>query len=81
MKRVGNIFEKVISLENLRLADEKARKGKLHSYGVQLHDKNREAAFWHCLMKSLIPSQAVCQSATIFPNTLQTYSWHISTIG
>ena len=43
MKRVGNIFEKVISLENLRLADEKARKGKLHSYGVQLHDKNREA--------------------------------------
>lgn len=43
MKRVGNIFDKVISLENLRLADEKARKGKLHSYGVQLHDKNREA--------------------------------------
>lgn len=43
MKRVGNIFDKVISLENLRLADEKARKGKLHSYGVQLHDKKREA--------------------------------------
>ncbi len=43
MKRVGDIFDKVISLENLRLADEKARKGKLHSYGVQLHDKNREA--------------------------------------
>jgi retron-type reverse transcriptase len=43
MKRVGGIFDKVISLENLRLADEKARKGKLHSYGVQLHDKNREA--------------------------------------
>lgn len=43
MKRVGDIFDKVIPLENLRLADEKARKGKLHSYGVQLHDKNREA--------------------------------------
>lgn len=43
MKRIGNIFDKVISLENLRLADEKARKGKLHSYGVQVHDKNREA--------------------------------------
>ena len=43
MKRVGDIFDKVISLENLRLADEKARKGKLHSYRVQLHDKNREA--------------------------------------
>jgi retron-type reverse transcriptase len=43
MKRIGNLYEKVISLDNLRLADEKARKGKLHSYGVQLHDKNREA--------------------------------------
>lgn len=43
MKRVGNIFDKIISLENLRLADEKARKGKLQSYGVRVHDKNREA--------------------------------------
>lgn len=31
------------SLDNLRLADEKARRGKLRSYGVLLHDKNREA--------------------------------------
>ena len=43
MKRIGNIFDRVISLENLRLADEKARKGKLRSYGVKVHDKNREA--------------------------------------
>lgn len=43
MKRLNNLFEKVISIDNLRLADERARKGKLHSYGVQLHDKNREA--------------------------------------
>jgi retron-type reverse transcriptase len=43
MKRIGNLFEKVISLENLKLADEKARKGKLRSYGVQQHDKNRDA--------------------------------------
>ncbi len=43
MKRIGNLFDKVISLENLRLADEKARKGKLRSYGVQTHDKNRDA--------------------------------------
>lgn len=43
MKRIGNIFDQVISLENLRLADEKARKGKLRSYGVMVHDKNREA--------------------------------------
>ena len=43
MKRLNNLFEKVISLDNLRVADEKARKGKLRSYGVRLHDKNREA--------------------------------------
>lgn len=43
MKRIDGLFDKIISIENLRLADEKARKGKLRSYGVQLHDKNREA--------------------------------------
>lgn len=43
MKRIGNIYEKIISLDNLRLADEKARQGKQHAYGVRLHDRNREA--------------------------------------
>lgn len=43
MKRIGNLYEKIISLENLRLADEKARRGKLRTYGVRYHDKNREA--------------------------------------
>ena len=42
MKRVGNLYNKIIDIDNLRLADEKARKGKLKSYGVRLHDKNRE---------------------------------------
>ena len=42
MKRVGNIFEQIISLDNLRLADLKARRGKLRSYGVTNHDKSRE---------------------------------------
>jgi hypothetical protein len=42
MKRHGNLYDKVISIDNLRLADETARKGKLRSYGVRLHDKNRE---------------------------------------
>ena len=41
MKRIGNLFNKVVSLENLIEADEKARKGKLKSYGVKVHDKNR----------------------------------------
>jgi len=47
MKRVGNLFERIISVENLRLADEKARRGKLRSFGVIHHDKNREANIWH----------------------------------
>ena len=43
MKRYGHLWEKVISVENLRLADEKARRGKQHTYGVRVHDENREA--------------------------------------
>jgi len=42
MKRIGNLYEKIISVENLRLADEKARRGKTHSYGVKVHDKNQQ---------------------------------------
>ena len=43
MKRLSNLCEQIISLDNLHLADEKARKGKLRSYGVKRHDRNREA--------------------------------------
>lgn len=43
MKRIGNLYEQIISVENLRRADEKARRGKLRTYGVRVHDKNREA--------------------------------------
>lgn len=43
MKRIGNLYEQIISIDNLRLADEKARRGKVRSYGVKRHDKNREA--------------------------------------
>lgn len=43
MKRIGNLYERIIAVENLQLADQKARRGKLRSYGVRRHDKNREA--------------------------------------
>lgn len=43
MKRINNLYEKICSLDNLRLADEIARKGKAKQYGVRMHDKNREA--------------------------------------
>ena len=42
MKRINNIYERIISIENLYLADENARKKKEKTYGVMLHDKNRE---------------------------------------
>lgn len=41
MKRIGNLYEKIISVENLMLADKNARRGKLKSYGVKTHDLNR----------------------------------------
>lgn len=43
MKRYGNLYDKVISPDNLRLADTIARKGKVDTHGVRLHDRNREA--------------------------------------
>lgn len=43
MKRINNIYEKIISTENLMLADEKARKGKGTTYGVLMHDRKRES--------------------------------------
>lgn len=40
MKRIGNLYEKIISIDNLNLADEKAQKGKSKQYGVKLHNRN-----------------------------------------
>ncbi len=37
VKRIGNIYDKISSIENLELADNNARRGKLKSYGVQKH--------------------------------------------
>ncbi|MFT3704675.1 MAG: reverse transcriptase domain-containing protein [Agriterribacter sp.] len=43
MKRINNLFESIISIENLNLADQKARKGKGFQYGIKVHDMNRQA--------------------------------------
>ena len=43
MKRKNNLFEKIISIENLQLADEIAQKGKKKQYGVILHNKNKDS--------------------------------------
>lgn len=42
MKRLNGLFDKVISMDNLLLADANARSGKLRSVGVRIHDRNRE---------------------------------------
>lgn len=43
MKRFGNIYQSICSLDNLRLADAKACKGKAWQYGVKIHQKNAES--------------------------------------
>jgi RNA-directed DNA polymerase len=43
MKRKNNLYEKIISIENLMIADAKAQKGKSKQYGVKIHNQNQEA--------------------------------------
>ena len=42
MKRFGDLFNDICSIENLELADIKARKSKHKTSGVISHDKERE---------------------------------------
>lgn len=42
MKRLNHLYEKVYSLENLYLAEAKARKGKQWQYGVKVFDRDKE---------------------------------------
>jgi len=42
MKRHGNLFEKIISIENLTLADKRARLGKKCKREIQAFDENRD---------------------------------------
>ena len=41
MKRVGNLYEKIYSVDNLLLADKKARRGKSNTKEVIEFDKNK----------------------------------------
>ena len=43
MKRKNNLYKEIISIENLHLADARARKGKGHQNGVKTHLKNEAA--------------------------------------
>lgn len=46
MKRYGYLYDRVISMDNLRVADMNARKGKTNTYGVRLFDKDREGKLY-----------------------------------
>ncbi len=43
MKTRNNLYNQICSIENLNLADDKARKGKVYQYGIKQHDKHRES--------------------------------------
>lgn len=42
MKRVNGVWSQICTIENLKLADKKARKGKRNQKGVKEHDKNKD---------------------------------------
>lgn len=43
MKRIGDLYQRICSIENLRLADQRAQKGKSDQYGVRIHIRNQDA--------------------------------------
>jgi RNA-directed DNA polymerase len=65
MKRWNNIYEQIYSIDNLCLADEKARKGKGDQYGIRVHDRNREANLYH-LQQMLITKTYKTSEYTTF---------------
>lgn len=53
MKRIGNIYDKFCSIDNLKLAYKNARKGKTNQYGIQQFEKDVEGNILS-LHKSLV---------------------------
>lgn len=53
MKRYNNLFDKVVSLDNLYLADKKARRNKSHRKDIIEFDKNKDELLLQ-LQKQLI---------------------------
>lgn len=43
MKRIGNIYSSICSIENIQMADVLAQAGKQNQYGVQRFNENRDA--------------------------------------
>jgi retron-type reverse transcriptase len=43
LKRYNNLYSKIISIDNLQLADKRAQKGKSKQKGVIIHNRNQES--------------------------------------
>lgn len=65
MKRIGNLYNQICSIENLVSADGKARKGKKDQYGVKHHEQNPEANI-HALHKVLVNNTYRTSAYTTF---------------
>jgi RNA-directed DNA polymerase len=65
MKRIGNLFKHVCSMDNLEKADRIARKGKTWQYGVKVHDKNRQSNLLS-LQSSLLDKTYTTSAYTTF---------------
>lgn len=65
MKRKGNLFQQIITIDNLRIADKKARKGKKQQYGVKQFDKNPDGNFL-LLNETLLNKNYVTSDYTTF---------------
>ncbi len=68
MKRHGNLYSQIISIENLMLADTRARKGKRNQYGVKVFDRNREGNFnlLHTMLKEKQYNTSTYSKFTVF---------------
>lgn len=66
MKRINGLYSKIISIENLKLADEIARKGKKGQYGIIQHDKNRDGNI-ESLHYSLVNKEYKTSEYKVFP--------------
>lgn len=66
MKRKGNIYQKICSIDNLRIAEKKARKGKRKQPGIIDFDRNSETNFL-LLNEILINKSYKTSEYKIFP--------------
>jgi RNA-directed DNA polymerase len=68
MKRINNLYNRIISLDNLEAADVIARKGKKGKHGIQMHDRDREINLWrlHCALAGKTYKTSAYTTFTVF---------------